>query len=153
MEKVAQDSNQPAADKATQDAAKWSVRTGDGLGILTDTGGVDFRPYLRDLVNKVSLKWHAVIPTVDYAKYANGKLTIEFVVQRDGAVREIKVIESSGDAVMDRAARAGVAASSPLAALPTNFKGDSIRVRLRFHYNPRPSDLKEIRHSRVRPPL
>lgn len=145
QDQVAQDSNQAANPSTPQKATKVLFVGANGpVGILTDTGGVDFVPYLRELHTKVSLKWCAVVPTVDYAKYANGKVAIEFTVRRDGVITAIKVVDSSGDSVMDRAVWAGVATSSPFAALPADFKGDSIKVRLLFHYNPNRDELLGI---------
>jgi outer membrane biosynthesis protein TonB len=41
----------------------------------------------------------------------------------------------SGVVALDRAAVAGISASSPFPPLPPEFKGDEIRVQLSFLYN------------------
>lgn len=104
------------------------------IEVLSDTHGLDFRPYFQDVVGKVRRNWYAVIP--QSKKYENGKVAIQFAVNRDGSVSGMKLVDSSGDEALDRAAWAGIATASPFSSLPTEFKGEYVLLRFRFYYNP-----------------
>ena len=51
----------------------------------------------------------------------------------------LKVVQSSGDVMLDRPAYGDIASSNPFAALPTEFKGPYFGLRLSFYYNLSPS--------------
>lgn len=59
---------------------------------------------------------------------------IQFTVDRDGAVSNGRVIQSSGDAGMDKAALDALKAASPLPKLPP-AKEKSVEVQFHFVYN------------------
>jgi TonB family protein len=152
-DRAAQNSNQSANSAKTEGIpAEGSQRNQTESALLTDTGGVNFGPYMHNLFAKVQLKWHAAIPSFDYARYAKGQVSIECAVHRDGSVTEMKLTESSGDDAMDKAAWTGLVSSSPFAPLPPDFKEDKIRVRLRFHYNPSLADRARMRRAESLPP-
>jgi TonB family protein len=66
-------------------------------------------------------------------------VAIQFSIARDGKVPKLVIATSSGQDPLDRAAVAGISASSPFPALPGEFKGDRIVVQFNFSYNmPRP---------------
>jgi TonB family protein len=128
----------PSAGEAIKVAARAAVearpRTNNGpIDILTDTQGVDFGPYLQGVFANVRQNWCKFIP--DSAKSKKGKLAIAFSVLKDGQLTNMKLVASSGDMSLDRAAWIGITASNPFPALPTDFRGDQIAVRFRFLYN------------------
>jgi len=105
-----------------------------GLEILSDTEGVDFGPYLARVLNDVRKNWYRLIPQSDRMK--KGKLAIEFAITKDGHLAEIKLVETSHDTILDRAAWGGIAASNPFHPLPSEFRGRYIALRFHFYYNP-----------------
>jgi len=110
-----------------------------GVELLTNTQGVDFRPYLLQSVNIVLKNWAKSIPeSINAPVRMKGKVAIEFAVKKDGHVTGIKLAESSGNSLLDRAAWAGIYASGPWPPLPTEFNGDYIALRIRFEYNQPP---------------
>jgi TonB family protein len=104
------------------------------LDILSDTQGVDFGPYLARAVHDVRTNWYACIP--DSAALKKGNIAIEFAITKDGSIASMKLVASSGDLSLDRAAWAGITASSPFPRLPLEFKGEYLALRFRFYYNP-----------------
>ncbi len=64
-----------------------------------------------------------------------GRVLVQFIIDRRGGVPKLVIAESSGTAAFDRAAVAGISASYPFPALPSNFKGTEIRLQLAFTYN------------------
>jgi TonB family protein len=110
---------------------------GTPLEVLSDTSGVDFRGYLWDVVRSIRRNWHAVIPADARPPLSKkGCAAIEFAIEKDGKLTGMKLVQSSGDATLERAAWAGITASSPFRPLPEQFTGQSLALRFHFHYNP-----------------
>lgn len=102
--------------------------------LLSDPMGVDFRPYLIRILSTVKRNWLAVIP--ESAKMGRrGKVVIQFSVSRDGNVPKLIIAMPSGAEPLDRAAVAGISASNPFPPLPTEFRGEQIRLQFSFLYN------------------
>ena len=104
------------------------------LEILSDTMGVDFGPYLQRVLHDVRQNWYNAIP--ESAEMKHGNLIIEFAITKDGKVAGMKLVATSGDVPLDRAAWAGIAGSDPFPALPSDFGGPYLALRFRFYYNP-----------------
>ena len=104
------------------------------LEILSDTMGVDFGPYLQRVLHDVKQNWYNAIP--ESAQMKHGNLIIEFAITKDGKVAGMKLVTSSGDIPLDRAAWAGITGSDPFPALPSEFGGQYLALRFRFFYNP-----------------
>ena len=102
--------------------------------ILSDTMGVDFGPYLARLVYVVRRNWYAVIP--ESARLGErGRVAIIFEIVRDGTVPQLRVVASSGSEPLDRAALAGIHASTPFPPLPSEFTGNHLVLQFIFLYN------------------
>ena len=120
------------------------------IDVLSDTQGVDFGPYLKDhVMADVRRNWYALIPAS--AQLKKGKLAIEFAVRKDGNIAGMKLVASSGDRELDRAAWGGITASNPFPSLPGEFKGQYLTLRFRFYYNPDAADLKDANSSPLAP--
>jgi TonB family protein len=132
----------PDQKSQTQDYGLGIGAHGRQLGavdILSDTHGVNFGPYLKSILEKVRENWYRLIP--ESAKIKKGKLAIEFAIKPDGSIAAIRLVATSGDASLDRAALLGISASNPFPALPSDFTGPYFALRFRFYYNPDKSDL------------
>ena len=110
------------------------------LDILSDTQGVDFGPYLARILEDVRRNWYILIPVS--AEMKKGKLAIEFAITKDGNVADMRLVATSGDVALDRAAWGGITASNPFPPLPSDFTGPYLALRFRFYYNPDKSDLE-----------
>jgi TonB family protein len=101
--------------------------------LLSDPKGVDFRPYLIQLLATVKRNWQAVIPeSVKLGR--RGKVAIQFSIGNDGRVIKLVYAQNSGSDALDRAAVAGISASNPFPPLPREFRGDRIVLQLNFVY-------------------
>jgi TonB family protein len=108
--------------------------------VLSDTMGVDFGPYLQRVLHDVKQNWYNAIP--ESAQMKKGKLSIEFAITKDGKVAGMKLVATSGDVPLDRAAWSGIAASDPFPPLPSEFGGQYLALRFTFFYNPSKEDLE-----------
>jgi TonB family protein len=131
-----QQASQAAAAHASADRGRL---TPGAVDILSDTEGVDFGPYLRGMLKNVRENWYHLIP--QQASTKKGKLAIEFAITKDGRVADMRLVASSGDAALDRPAWDSIAGSNPFPPLPSEFKGQFLKLRFRFYYNPDKSDL------------
>ncbi len=108
-------------------------RAASALELLSDTKGVDFRPYLIQVLASVRRNWFAVYP--ESARYGlRGKVEAQFVIARDGSIPKLVLVLHSAPA-LDRAAVAGIDASHPFPPFPAEFTGDRIVLKLTFSYN------------------
>lgn len=111
------------------------------LEVLSDTMGVDFGPYLQRILQDVKENWYLLIPPS--AEMKKGKLMIEFAITKDGKVAGMKLVATSGDTALDRAAWGGITASNPFPPLPTEFGGQYLALRFRFYYNPDKGEMEQ----------
>ena len=108
--------------------------TGSSVKLLTEPEGVDFRPYLIQVLASVRRNWYAVMPTsVNLGR--RGRVIIQFAISQDGSVPKLVIAVPSGADALDRAAVAGISASNPFPPLPDEFTGEEIRLQLNFLYN------------------
>jgi len=111
------------------------------LDILSDTQGVDFGPYLQRIVEEVRRNWYTAMPESAWMG-KKGKLAIEFAINKDGSIADMRLVATSGDVALDRAAWSGIYTSKPFPPLPNEFNGPYLALRFRFYYNPDKSDLE-----------
>jgi TonB family protein len=121
-----------SAASPNQAAVAGPVRS--NLQLLSDPKGFDFKPYLLQVLTAVRRNWLAVIP--ESARLGRrGRVLVQFIIDKRGGIPKLVIAESSGAAALDRAAVAGISASSPLPPLPSGFTGSEIRLQLAFAYN------------------
>ena len=102
--------------------------------LKSDPMGVDFQPYLQQVLAAVKLNWMAVFPTA--ARLGQrGIVSVEFAISKEGKVDKIVWNGRSGSIALDNASVAAISASNPLPPLPTDFKGDRIVLQMSFMYN------------------
>jgi TonB family protein len=107
---------------------------GSNLELKSDPQGVDFRPYLMQVLAAVRRNWLAVLP--ESAKLGRrGRVSIQFQIARAGDVPKLVILANSGTEALDRAAVAGISASNPFPPLPSEYKGDRVLLQFNFAYN------------------
>ncbi|MFY9560421.1 MAG: TonB C-terminal domain-containing protein [Terriglobales bacterium] len=108
----------------------------DQAEILTDTMGVDFAPYLARITQVVRSNWMVALPPSVFPPILKqGKLSIEFIILKDGQVSGMTLHTTSGDVALDRAAWASITASNPFPPLPKEFPGQVLGLRFYYFYN------------------
>lgn len=108
--------------------------------ILTDTEGVDFKPYLAEVHRITDKAWQPYIPkAVNPPTLQRGTLVIRFKILGSGEVGpKSMVLEGrSGHTKLDRAAWYSISGSK-YPPLPKEFKGPFIELRVVFMYNMEP---------------
>ena len=117
---------------------------GSNLELMSDPKGVDFRPYLIQVLAAVRRNWHAVIPESARLGMNRGRVAIQFAIGKNGSVPKLVIASSSGIPSLDRAAVAGISASNPFPALPREYTGNDIRLQFLFQYNLKKSTVRGL---------
>ncbi|HWT87584.1 MAG TPA: energy transducer TonB [Candidatus Angelobacter sp.] len=106
-----------------------------GLAIKGEGGG-DFASrygwYIDSVKRRIQQNWlqNTIDPNVRTARMA--KTTMEFTIGRDGTIKDIRMVQSSGNMSMDNSGQRALLASSPLPALPSDYSGSYVRVTFDF---------------------
>jgi TonB family protein len=107
---------------------------GSALELKSDPMGVDFRPYLAQILQTIRRNWYAVMPeSVKLGR--RGKVGLLFAITQNGSVSKVTWAGQSGVEALDRAAVAAISASNPFPPLPSEFKGERVVLQLNFAYN------------------
>jgi TonB family protein len=109
-------------------------KQGSNLELLSDPMGVDFRPYLLQILSTVRRNWFAVMP--ESAKLGKrGTVAIQFAIAKTGSVTKVVFATNSGTDAFDRAAVASISMSNPFPPLPSEYRGGIVRLQFTFLYN------------------
>src|SRR5580704_10222201 len=128
-------SSQEAAGKGSPKASQ-STAASSGVEILSDTRGVDFGPYVKQVVQSTRGAWLKVIPeSARPPQEKKGRVGIRFKIDPMGRVSGMVLEYPSGDIGLDRAAWGGVTGASPYPPLPAEFTGPYLELRMGFFYN------------------
>jgi hypothetical protein len=116
-----------------------------GVELLTDTEGVDFKPYLQQWQRITEATWQPLISRVDVsaergAALQPGTVAIRFKILPNGRLMDGSMVidELSGQTPLDKAAWQTVA-NSAYPALPEEFHGPYLELRAYFRYDKEPA--------------
>lgn len=88
-----------------------------------------FKPYMKELQKRIKSNWSP-------KKYPQSKnIVTTFNVDKNGEIKDIEIVKSSGDDVFDADALNAISMSTPVDKLPQEFKGDSVKIQFSFDYN------------------
>jgi len=79
--------------------------------------------YLDQLQDRIRRRWNP-------AANERGEVVVQFTITRNGSMEGLRLLTSSGRAVLDRQAMQAVEMSAPFAALPAGFPGQSLGIVL-----------------------
>ncbi len=104
-----------------------------GYEILSDTLGVDFGPYIKQLLRMVRASWIPLIPEETRPPLnKEGTTLIRFRIEPDGRVSYMHLDDSTHDQAIDRAAWGGITGVGQFQPLPKEFKGPNLDLRIQF---------------------
>ena len=112
------------------------------LEVLTDTTGTDFHQYVFGVVRKI-INRHAASQG-EAASDDKSCATVEFSIEKDGKLAGMKLVQSSGDATLEKSALDGIAASAPFSPLPDGYSGGVLVLRFHFHHNSHQNSLSRF---------
>jgi protein TonB len=104
--------------------------------LFFDPQGADFTEWVQRFKNEVYRNW--ILPP-SAALGGTGQVDFEFVVDRNGRMTDVRMLDSSGTTSLDRAARNALLASM-LLPLPADFAPQTVTMKVGFVYGVRASD-------------
>jgi TonB family protein len=106
--------------------------SGDELPkLLSDPKGVDFKPYLAQVLSSVKRAWYTILPRNGHRGY----VSVQFIIQRDGRVSKVVYAEQTGDPSLDNTAVMAISQAGPFGPLPVQYTAGEIHVQMNFAYN------------------
>jgi protein TonB len=99
--------------------------------LLSDPQGVDFRPYLAQVLAAVKHYWLSILPKGG----RRGYVSVQFAIERDGTVGKVAFSQQTGDPTLDRTAVAAISGGGPFGPLPVQYSEGEIHVQMNFAYN------------------
>lgn len=91
--------------------------------------GPDFGEYMSKLQKKIKAKWDLPKETLP------NRLIVKFKINRDGSIKKLSVLRTSGTKEADEGGIKAVEEAAPFAALPQDFKGKAVTIQFTFDYN------------------
>ena len=92
-----------------------------------------FGSYLLHVKRKIQQVW--VYPRVAAEAGIGGRLTVEFVIAKDGKLVGTKLLNSSGHAILDQTAINAIEVAGPYNKFPPRFGAKRLRIRASFIYH------------------
>jgi protein TonB len=118
---------QAKLDKQRQEYAKRPrVRT---LTSVSTKESFDAK-YLHEWSSKIEQVGNRNYPKEALSRHITGHLRLSVVINPDGTIYEIKVLQSSGQRILDDAARQIVRLSSPFASFPAEIRKQADRLQI-----------------------
>ncbi len=115
------------------------VVNGAGSGGLAMGEGGSFGEryswYVAAVRNRISANW--LLSTVSPNILTAPRVYVTFEIARDGSINDLQMTQSSGVPEVDRSAMRAILASNPLAPLPPDYPGGSVKVEFYFDFHRR----------------
>ena len=123
---IASVDRQAAAGTATNQPNYENGSGAPGVNVQAD---LDFGPYMAYLKRTMKRNWAP-------PKSASSKrVVVRFIIAKDGRLLSKKIVQTSGDEVMDQSALSAVDLSAPFRPLPSAFREDSQPIDFDFDLN------------------
>ena len=110
-----------------------------GIGpaeILSDTQGVNFNPYLQRILREIYDQWIPLIPEEARPPLMKSGVTmIRFSILPDGTIGAMHLDNSTHDDALNRAAWGSVTGVGQFPALPSQFHGPNLELRIHYLVN------------------
>jgi hypothetical protein len=107
-----------------------------GIEVLSDMQGVDFSEYFKRLKREIMRNWIPLLPEeTESPLYKKGDTYIIFSILPDGRIGEMHLDGSSHDVAIDKAAWGSITSEGQFQALPSQFHGPNLTLRIHYTVN------------------
>ncbi|MDH4226800.1 MAG: energy transducer TonB [Deltaproteobacteria bacterium] len=112
------------------EASEHKGETGKTLSL--NTGESKYQRYMLNLKRRIELYWE--YPGASIQRGEQGALSVVFVIGKDGAVKDVKVVRSSNYPGLDDAAVTAIKLAAPFNPFPKDFDVEDIQINGNFEY-------------------
>jgi TonB family protein len=102
------------------------------VAVPLNTPDPRYASYFAELKRRIEEKW--VYPQEAARKGQSGQGHLRFVLRKDGSVRTVEIIDSSGVMVLDRYIENAIRLASPFPPIPVSVGEDVIPISINFTY-------------------
>lgn len=103
-----------------------------GKTLQLNTSEMRYARYVLGMKDRIYRFWE--YPEIALRNGWQGKLMVDFLINKDGKVDDIKVVKSSGYPALDEAVTMALRLASPFAPLPGDFEMDGMTIHGQFEY-------------------
>lgn len=104
-----------------------------------DVKATGFGAYDRAFIDAVSSRWYDLLDNMSYDAYRQGKVVVQFVLNYDGRITEMKVVQSTVTETLSLLCQKAVLDPAPFDKWPREMRlmvgEDSRRITFTFNYN------------------
>lgn len=97
-----------------------------------NTAGFKFISYFTGMRKDIERVW--IYPREAVERGLSGQVHLELIIEKDGTVSKVRVVKSSGFAILDENIVRTIRQASPFSPIPKGWKKDRIQVTGEFHY-------------------
>ena len=127
------------AQQPNQAASSNKAKVRESFDVLSDTQGVNFKPYINSVRHKIHATWIPLLPAeVRPPERHPGATSIRFTINPDGTIAATRLDDSSDDDLLDRAAWGAITGVGKFLPLPEKFHGSNLELRVHFNVNLQP---------------
>jgi TonB family protein len=108
-----------------------------GFEVLSKSTPQELKNYPFRVLGGVRNRWFPQLTELEKTGgWKRGTAVVEFEINRDGSLGNVKRVESAGEAILDEAAAQAISSGAPFPPLPPSYPKNSLRLRLHFGYDP-----------------
>jgi len=119
----------PSAQLKSTGPASQTPGLGLGGGGSAFDQDFEYAYYVQQMLARISANWQRVPVRGETV------VIVRFTILKNGSVQDVEVEQSSGLAMLDRAAMRAVFLADPMPPLPNTYPRDRVGVHLRFQYS------------------
>jgi len=132
LKEPAQSSQKDSTKKDVHSSDFYADGDPDETVVDIDTKEERFSSYLLHVKGKIQAVW--IYPAVASRAGISGKLTLEFLISRDGNVLGVNLLDSSGHTILDESAVRAIKNAAPFFPFPERLTAKRMRIRANFIY-------------------
>jgi protein TonB len=83
--------------------------------------------YIASVVGRISAIWQSQLRTEH-----RSQVLVGFTILKDGSVKDIELVQSSGSSLLDKAALRAIHTAAPFGSLPKHYETNAFAIRILF---------------------
>lgn len=123
--------SEEGTQKGFMDYLDNSIESGDAIDI--NTTSYRYVGYFTNLRKEIELVWNYPLQAI--RRGLKGSVRLKFIIQADGRVSKLSLLESSGYKILDDSILEAIRLASPFSPLPEGFKKEQLEIKGNFVYN------------------